>query len=208
MQALLVHGMGRTSLSWTPTLIRLRTAGIRPTTFGYSAASEKVSVINRRLIKSIVRLSQRGEYVLVGHSLGGVLLRAALQALPEGTTLPKFLFLVGSPITASRLAVRLKTNPVFRLATRDCGRMLGSTERMLAVAASPVPTVAIVGTRGMKGRFTAFGNEPNDSVVAVSEASADWFQEEVYVPVVHTLLPASKWVADVIVARVCGDGVA
>jgi len=44
--------------------------------------------ISNRLSSQIVRLADDGEYILIGHSLGGLLLRSALAALPMGTRAP------------------------------------------------------------------------------------------------------------------------
>ena len=47
-----------------------------------------------------------------------------------------------------------------------------------------------------------FGQEPNDGVVAVSEVTAAWIDERIRVPVVHTLLPASQQVAQILLDRI------
>ena len=202
MNAQFVHGMGRSSLSWLPTLARFRAKGIGTYTFGYNVTTRDFASIVHRLVKSLIRLSSRGEYVVIGHSLGGVLLRAAIAELPAGTPLPKILFLLGSPISASTIAMRLRRNFFFRSITRDSGRLLGAPERMLSVPESPVPTIAIIGTRGLRGQYTPFGQEPNDGLVSESEARAEWLTETVRVPVIHTLLPSSKQVSQVMLERI------
>jgi pimeloyl-ACP methyl ester carboxylesterase len=201
VNALFVHGMGRSSLSWLPTLARFRANGIRPYTFDYSVALQDFPSIVRRLVNKVVRLAARGDYVVVGHSLGGVLLRAALAALPAETPLPNKLFLLGSPVAAPRLARRLRKNFMFRAITRDCGQLLASPETMTALPAAQVPTVAVIGTQGIHGRFTPFGSEENDGLVAVSEARAEWLAEEIHVPVVHTFLPSSRRIAEIMLQR-------
>jgi pimeloyl-ACP methyl ester carboxylesterase len=206
MNAVFVHGMGRTSCSWMPTLIRFRARGVTPVVFGYSVALHDFSSIVWRLSTFLAKVSQRGEYVAIGHSLGGVLLRAALYHLPGGTALPEQLFLLGSPVMPSRLAKSLAGNPLFRAATQDCGRLLGSDERMSSVPRAHIPTVAILGTRGWHGRGSPFGTEPNDGIVSVREASAEWFAEEIRVAVVHTLLPSSRQVAGIMLERIIRNG--
>ncbi len=62
----------------------------------------------------------------------------------------------------------------------------------------------------MRKRFCApfllaFDLEPNDGVVAVGEVSAGWIANEIRVPVVHTLLPSSKHVAELILERILKD---
>ncbi len=202
MNALFVHGMGRSSFSWLPTLIRFRSNRIETFVFGYSVALQDFSSIVRRLVKLMAKISKQGDYVVIGHSLGGVLLRAALNELPAGSLLPKRMFLLGSPVVPSRLAKHLGGNLLFRAVTRDCGDLLGSENRMSSIPGAKISTVAIVGIRGLKGRLSPFASEPNDGVVSVGEVRAAWISEEIRVPVVHTLLPSSKCVAEIILERV------
>ena len=96
--------MGRSPLSGWPLLLRLRRAGLRGAAFGYSAAFEDFTRISLRLAARLIELGQDGDYVLVGHSLGGVLLRDAVNALPSDARLPRHVFLLGSPQRSSRLA--------------------------------------------------------------------------------------------------------
>ena len=83
MQILFVHGMGRTSLSGAPMLFYLRENGYLTNSFGYSAALSDFESIQNRLGRKITQIATQGEYVLIGHSLGGVLIRNALNNLPE-----------------------------------------------------------------------------------------------------------------------------
>lgn len=199
MIALFVHGMGRSPLSGWRLLRRLRRAGLETATFGYSVAFEKFDTIVARLRTRLSLLPATDDYIVIGHSLGGVLLRAALNALPPGSALPRRVYLLGSPVLPSRIASRLKNNRLFRPLAGDCGQLLGSADRMNVVGPLTVPTIAIVGIRGISGRYTPFGDEPNDGLVSVSEVVAPWFTTCVHVPVFHTLLPSSAQVADLIV---------
>ena len=197
--ALFVHGMGRTPISGWRLLRHLRRSGIETCTFSYSVAFEKYDAIVARLRMRIALLAASGDYIVIGHSLGGVLLRSALNSLPPGSTLPRRVYLLGSPVLPSRIATRLKNNGLFRTLARDCGQLLGSAERMKVVGPLTVPTVGIVGIRGLSGRYSPFGDEANDGLVSVSEAMAPWFSACVRVPVFHTLLPSSTLVAKLIV---------
>jgi pimeloyl-ACP methyl ester carboxylesterase len=197
--------MGRTPASGWPLLRLLRRAGLRTTTFGYSVSRESFADAAARLAGKIADSLQQEELVLVGHSLGGVLLRQALAEVDDAGGRIRHLFLLGSPIGASRLAAGLSGNPLFRLATRDCGHLLGSAKRMAAVDAPTVPTTAIAGMRGIVATAARFGAEPNDGVVSLSEVSSSWLGEPVLVPVVHTLLPSSGRVAAIILERLGRD---
>ncbi|HSU20934.1 MAG TPA: alpha/beta fold hydrolase [Variovorax sp.] len=206
MRILFVHGMGRSPLSGWPLLATLRRAGFRTATFGYMTSLEDADAIVERLASRLAVLGAEGDHVAIGHSLGGVLLRAAIARLPGDAARPRHLFLLGSPVGAARLAVRLRGQPVYRLLTRDCGQMLASPERMAAIGRPAVPVTSVVGTRGWTGPRSPFGMEVNDGVVALSEVAADWATDPVRLPVVHTLLPASACVAGIVRERLGATG--
>ncbi len=204
MQALFVHGMGRSPLSGWPLLWQLRRAGIVTRTFGYVVSAEDFATIRRRLVARIAGLAARDAYILIGHSLGGVLIRDAVNALPEGVRRPQHVFLLGSPHSPSRLAQALRNNRVYRALTHDCGQLLGSPSRMAAIGSVPVPTTSIAGVGGPRwkaGSWSNFGGEPNDGVVALSEVSAGWIVDQVTLSTIHTLLPMSRRAAAIILAR-------
>ena len=198
LQILFVHGMGRTPLSGAALFLRCRKNDIKASTFGYVTALQTFATIHDRLVKRIVEMASQGEYILVRHSLGGVLIRSALSELPPATKLPQHVFLLGSPIAASRMAKKLHRQWLYRVMTGDCGQLLASDQRMAKIAALAIPTSSIVGTKRINGKYSPFLDEANDGVVAVSELSANWIKEEIRVPVIHTLLPASRLVSDLI----------
>jgi len=193
--------MGRSPLSAWPNLRRLRRHGVATQTFGYIATLQSFTTIRDRLVRRLQRVALAGEYVVIGHSLGGVLLRAALAELPPGTRLPQRVFLLASPIQPSHLAQQIRPRWLFRLATGDCGQLLASPARMAAVPVSPVPCTAIVGVGGPQGRLSTFPGEANDGIVSLREASADWLTEIIPLPLMHTLLPAKRQVAELVLAR-------
>lgn len=149
MRVLFVHGMGRSPLSGWPMLRHLRREGLSTSTFGYVVSVEDFPQIRDRLVARISALAAQGDYVLVGHSLGGVLLRAALNVLPGAVAAPRHLFLLGSPVKAARLAGRLQGNPIYRRITGDCGQLLASNDRMDHIGPVAIVTTSIVGTRGI-----------------------------------------------------------
>lgn len=193
--------MGRTPYSAWGLLRLLRRAGLDTQTLGYCTALEDFDRIATRLTSRIVRLAHRGDYILIGHSLGGVLLRAALAGLPEGVQPPKHVFLIGSPVHPARLARLLRRNPLYRLLTGDCGQLLASGERMRRIAPVASPVTAVFGDHPVFLTRRFFCEEANDGVVSLSETRADWLLDAVSVPVMHSFLPASRHVAEVILNR-------
>lgn len=202
MQALFVHGMGRSSLSGRRLLARLRAQGIVTHAFGYATPFQGFASIRLRLAARIGALSAAGDYVLIGHSLGGVLLRAAVAALPAGTPQPRQIFLLGSPIQPARLAQKLQRNWIYRLLAGDCGQLLASDTRMAQIGPGPTPVTSILGVAGWQGRLSPFRGEMNDGIVSVSEASAAWVAEELRISALHTYLPSNKRVASLILERI------
>ncbi|GGC58600.1 esterase/lipase family protein [Undibacterium terreum] len=202
MRILYVHGMGRSPVSGFAMRSRLRQNGHVFDSFHYSVALESFDGICQRLSDRLQEIAAEGDYMVLGHSLGGVLLRAVIAKLPAGTRLPRRLFLVGSPTSPARLAVWLRNFFLYRWLTGDCGQLLGSEERMRAVPAASVPTTAMIGNKGLHGRFSPFGDEGNDCIVAFSEVRADWADEIVHVPIVHAWQPSSWYIADLLLERV------
>lgn len=202
MQALFVHGMGRSPLSGWRLLAQLKAQGIAPHAFGYAATFQNFDAIHRRLSARIHALSARGDYVLIGHSLGGLLLRTAVAALPPGTRPPRHVFLLGSPIKPARLAQKLQRNWIFRLLAGDCGQLLASPARMAQIGPGRFPATSILGVTGWKGRLNPFQGEENDGIVSVSEARADWIAEEIRIPAIHTYLPSNSRVSAIILERI------
>jgi len=200
LHVLFAHGMGRTPLSSWPMLRRLRQSGLQTHTFAYVAALESFDAIVARLILRIEALAGGGRYIVVGHSLGGVMLRAALNRLGQHIRRPDHLYLLGSPVVPARLAVRLRSHIVYRLLTGDCGQLLSSEERMRAIGPASIPTTAIAGVRGFTSPRGPFAREANDGVVAVTEVSADWLARLTEVPVLHTFLPSSRKIAAIILS--------
>lgn len=203
MIILFIHGMGRSPLSGWPMLRQLQRAGFKTAVFGYVAALESFNSIVSRLRTRIQRIAENEPYILVGHSLGGVLMRQALHTMAKGTTAPLHVYLLGSPVRSSRLAHKLQSNPVFRLLAGDCGQILASNERMAQVNGIAGAVTAIIGVRGFTRGHSLFGNEPNDGVVSVSEVSADWIKHTIEVPIIHTFLPASSSVSRIIINKHC-----
>ncbi|WP_211235802.1 esterase/lipase family protein [Psychromonas aquimarina] len=83
MQVIFVHGMGRSPLSGVRLLWDLKRKGFNTSAFAYMVSFSDFESIRNRLVKKVMKAAQKGEYVLIGHSLGGVLIRSALGVLPE-----------------------------------------------------------------------------------------------------------------------------
>jgi pimeloyl-ACP methyl ester carboxylesterase len=187
MTVLLVHGMGRTPLSMWRLARFLGRAGFGTELFAYATAWQRVDQIVGRLQRRLTTLA-RAEYVVVGHSLGGLLLRAAVAGLPPQVRAPRRIIMLGTPNHSPRLARRFEHAWWYRLMNGDAGDLLAHPERLAGIPAVTVPCTVIAGTRGINGRWSPFGNEPNDGLVAVSEAELDGAEELIAVRARHPFI--------------------
>src|SRR5512147_1301016 len=118
MRILLVHGLGRTPLSLHGLGRTLRRAGHVTRFFGYYAFAEHYDRIRQRLASELRAIGRDPHPVaLIGHSLGGLLLRHALVDAP-GLNVHR-LIMLGTPNQPPRLAVRANRWLPFRVFARS-----------------------------------------------------------------------------------------
>jgi len=193
MDLVLIHGMGRTPLSMLRLRCRLRQAGHRPVLFGYSPTLETLQGATARLVKRIDRRAGSGEYALVGHSLGTVLIRAALGQLQEWP--PAACFFLAPPLVACKAARFFSRFRLYRLLTGEMGQLLADDTFMRRLPMPAAPTRIYAGTAGPRAPWLPFSMEANDGILSVSEATGSFAGDVVEVPSLHTFIMNSKRVA-------------
>ena len=199
MHVLFVHGMGRTVLSLYLLERAVRRDGHHVHRLGYVAAVESFDRIVRRVRHRIDALAESGQpYALVGHSLGGVLLRAALAEPPAVGRAPAHLIMLGTPNRSPRLARRLHRVWLYRRVHGDCGQRLADASFLNNLPPPAAPYTIIAGTAGWQGRWSPFGSEPNDGVVARSETLIQDTDVPIVMPVLHTFIMNHRRVHEVI----------
>ena len=188
-EAILVHGLWMPGLVMTPLAARLARAGYRCHLFDYTGRERPLAANAERLAHLARRV---GRAHFVGHSLGGLVVLAALNAEPALAV--ERVALLGTPARGC-LAAR-------RLARFGFGRwMLGESEALwregraahwtrreqLGVIAGTVPI----------GLGRTFGRLPciNDGVVCVEEAHIEGMAALTTLPVSHSGMLLSARVA-------------
>lgn len=192
MRVVLIHGMGRTSMSLALLASRLRDAGHTTTTFGYFVSRDALDVIADRFVDHIARTGGTGfndagaGYAVVGHSLGNVVTRLVLDRLPGLSRL----VMLAPPNQPPALARLLQHNLIFRALTKDAGRRLANVDGFYPSLPVPtVPTLIVAGTSGPRFASSPWQGAANDGVVGVDETRlVGNAVEHVEVPAVHTLI--------------------
>jgi hypothetical protein len=194
MKAILVHGMGRTPLSLMLLARRLHSRGFLVEQFGYSATFQSFASCVDRLVSRARQVVGQEPFILVSHSLGAVLIRAALPALAPLS--PVACFFLAPPSRASKAARFFAKSRLLRAFTGEMGLLLADETFMGALPVPTVPVRSYAGTAGFRGRLSPFGHELNDGVLAVSETALGPDQPVISVPAVHTFIMNAAAVAD------------
>ncbi len=195
--AILVHGMGRTPVSMALLALRLRRAGFDTALFGYLVTFEKLPGCVARLQRFIDTRCDSRPYIVMGHSLGGVLLRCALPRLMRQ---PAGCFLLAAPSRACELARRVARLWPYRLFTGEMGRLLADEKFMAGVPIPDCPAWVYAGTGGPTSRFFLLGDEPNDGILRMSETQVAGVPT-VCVPAMHTFFMNSRALARDLIGR-------
>jgi hypothetical protein len=196
MRLLLVHGMGRTPFSLSLLARFLKREGHQVERVGYVAAFEPFESIRRRVRYRLIKLARRREpYAVVGHSLGGLAIRAALSGLNPA---PVHFIMLATPNKPPRLARRLHRLWAYRLACGESGQLLAREEFFARLPLPTVPYTIIAGTGGPRGRRSPFSGEANDWIVAVEETKIRPDDRPTTLPVGHTFMMNDRQVHAVI----------
>jgi hypothetical protein len=195
MDAILIHGLGRTPIAMSLLAARLQRSKIRPHLFGYSVTFERLDACVQRLQEFINRRIQTGDYIIIGHSLGSVLTRAALPGLVHK---PTACFLLSPPTQAGKSARHFAPYRVTKILAGEMAQLLADPQFMESLPPTGVPTKIYAGTAGPRGRYSPFGEEINDSVLTIQEMMLPNVPMQA-VPVLHTFIMNSKVVTQDIV---------
>jgi pimeloyl-ACP methyl ester carboxylesterase len=188
-----VHGLWMRGASMAVLRRRLAPRGLEVSEFDYPSVTSSLTA-NARLLAEYVDSLHCERVHLVGHSLGGVLIRAMLeQRVPAN--LGRIVCL-GSPLRGSVTAVRLARWPggarfVGRCLTEHCSSG-GFDAWPIGVEAGSIAGNLPFGVGRLLGPFP----EPNDGTVAVAETKVAGLSDHVVLRVSHMALLWSTHVAE------------
>jgi triacylglycerol lipase len=191
----LLHGLGRTSLSMSGIALAARMRGYRVINWHYRSLCGSIESHAAEFARRVLpRLAGRGTVHFITHSLGGIIVRQVLAkyAIPNlGRVV-----MVAPPNRGSEVADVLQRNVlVARVpAARELGTGEGSVPLALPEATFPVGVIA--GSRSHIPIFDRWMNGvPNDGVVAVERTRLPGMTDFLELPHTHTFLP---WAPDAI----------
>ncbi len=136
---ILLHGLGRTSLSMAPMARALEEAGYLTANIGYPSREHPVEVLAAdALPRGIAECRRAGGKTLhiVTHSMGGILTRYYLSR----HTLPDLgrVVMLGPPNQGSAVADRLMDQRAYRIFNGPAGQQLGTGPEGIAARLGPV----------------------------------------------------------------------
>jgi alpha-beta hydrolase superfamily lysophospholipase len=150
MHTIIIHGMGRTPLSMWLLAYRFSKIGIKTSLFAYSATFEGLDGCTQRLRNFIARKVGDGDFIVVTHSLGSVLIRAVLPAMYRK---PNACFLLAPPTQACDAARRLAFQYWYRMLAGEMGQLFANQKFMSRLQLPKMPTKIYAGNAGLTGRF-------------------------------------------------------
>jgi hypothetical protein len=176
---------------------RLRRQGFRTASFGYVAALQRYAGCLARLQDFIETRAAADRYIVIGHSLGAVLLRGVLPRLAHR---PAACFLLAPPASACVWARRFASFALYRIATGEMGQLLANASFLSALPIPDCPTWIYAGTAGPRHPSFALADEPNDGILMISETQLPGVPT-VRVPSLHTFFMNSRPLTRDLVAK-------
>jgi pimeloyl-ACP methyl ester carboxylesterase len=173
---------------------RLRRQGFVVHVFSYASVRADLHANAARLAQFLDALDADTVH-LVGHSLGGILIRALFQNYPRQK--PGRIVTLGTPHGGCRVAQHLNRHTFWRRAMGKGVAQLLAGE-LQQWRPPPREIGALCGTRSFGlGRWLYRGlPRPNDGLLTVKESAFPAAQEHLVLPVSHTGMMFSRTVAD------------
>lgn len=175
--------MARTPLSLARLARAIRRLGHEPISTGYLAAFESFPAVRTRVRDRLAGLTS--PYACIGHSLGGLLLRTALGEVGRQ---PEHIVFIGTPQRSPLLARKYRHLWPYRIVNGEMGQLLADEAFFARLPPVRSPHTVIAGTGGRTGKWSPFGEEPNDGIVAVAETLIAGSAPPVLVRAHHTFL--------------------
>lgn len=194
----LLHGLGRTRWSLWPVAREAVRRGYDVHNLGYPSRRSPIEQLAESISHRIRDIaSATGALDVVTHSMGGIVLRAAVAAGVLPAELVHRVIMLAPPNHGSELADRMRDFRVYRFATGPAGQQIGTNDDSVPRRLPPPPfEVGIVaGRRSGNPVFARVLGSENDGKVTVEATRLDGMRDLVVVDRAHTFI---MWAPDVL----------
>jgi pimeloyl-ACP methyl ester carboxylesterase len=193
--SILLHGILRSSKSMARIAERLRAAGLAAFPFDYPSSQIGIADAAEYLHSAIEHLDGIDELHLVGHSMGGLVIRAWFAAHDDPRV--RRVVMIGTPNRGAALADMLRKNLFFRAVFGPAGQQL-VTDAEGVILQLPAPRcqfAIIAGARGTPDGWNPLIPGDDDGTVSVEATRLEGAAEFHTVRALHTTLLQSAEVA-------------
>ena len=202
----LIHGLGRTAQSMAPIEREGNRLGMHAVRVSYPSRRAPIAALAALVGAQLA--AEDGPFDVVTHSMGGVLLRAAVAYGYLDASRIRRAVMLAPPNQGSELADWLRRRWYYRLATGPAGQELGTRPgESIPITLPPVAFAVgvIAGTRSLNPLSPLIFSEANDGKVALSRAQVDGMADFLAVRRPHsTLMRAPEVVAATFAFLECG----
>src|SRR5688572_25665285 len=153
----LLHGLGRTRFSLWPIAREAERRRYHVHNLGYASRRESIEQLAESVGGRVRELAgENGAVDVVTHSMGGIVLRAAVAAGALPAERVRRVVMLAPPNHGSVLADRLRDYLVYRLALGPAGQQIGTNEESVPRRLPPPPfEVGIIAGRRASNPFFA-----------------------------------------------------
>jgi pimeloyl-ACP methyl ester carboxylesterase len=189
----LLHGLWLPACFLWPLARRLERRGFAVSLFSYPSVRDDLAANASRLARFLSGIDA-GRVHLVGHSLGGILIRALFHYHPDRS--PGRIVTLGTPHGGCRVARHLSRSLFWRRAMgRSVAQLLAGDVQQWSLPPREIGVIGGTRSFGM-GRFLYRGlPRPNDGLLTVEESALRGAHDSVILPVSHTGMLFSRALA-------------
>lgn len=196
----LLHGLARTRRSLWPVARAAGRRGIVATSIGYPSRRGSIDALAEVVARRIdANVPDGMPFDVVSHSMGGIVLRAAVAARLVAAERVHRVVMLAPPNQGSELADVLRRWRLFERMMGPAALELGTGEHSVPVSLPPVPFACgvIAGRRTLVPRADRLFGGPTDGRVSVSRTQAPGVADFLVVDRAH---PFIMWAPEVLAA--------
>jgi hypothetical protein len=192
---LLVHGIARGPGTFGELPRALRAAGYDAAAISYPSTRAGLEDHARQLKQLILRLGDAERVSFVTHSMGGLVVRKALEDQSWQTVIkPGRLVMVAPPNRGSAVARFLKDNPAYLALYGPAGQQL-VPDAVTQIAVPDIPFAIIAGGKGDGAGYNPLLPGDDDGTVSVAETRLAGAKDFKVLPRLHGIIARSLLVA-------------